>query len=264
MKTDRQTAEDELRELARQQTQIQEERDRVKAEQERELQRQKEEEDRKREQLERLPKTALVVPEDGTRPAGLSTRTAARIMYKDEELFLNKPERYVLSIFVYMDDTRKTTKASNNARSKMTDNEVRRFIDLRNSVLALFYFGLVLEYDAYELEVLEEAIQAARKEHAGIKTEEVRKKKERQTQGLLDWHVLRLTSGLRAVERFCHEHNVPDYLRHCYITDAQTVVRRVAGGRLFDPFADTVQAEEQEKSAFWYLENRKNTFNTIF
>ena len=33
---------------------------------------------------ERLPKTALLIPEDGTCPDGLSTRTAARILYNGE------------------------------------------------------------------------------------------------------------------------------------------------------------------------------------
>lgn len=214
---------------------------------------------------ERLPKTALEVPTDGTRPDGLTTRTAARIKYDGEEYLLTKPERYVLSIFVYMDDTNETTKANNQCKSKMTREEVRRFIDLRNSVFALFFLGCTLSHDAYELELLAEMIQNDQKAHAGRKefTEEERQHA-RQLQGLFDWNVLRIDAQLRAVKRFCQEHDVPDYLRPKDVADAFDVLRRLCGGRLFDPFADTVQADEVEKSALWYLEQRKKTFYTTF
>lgn len=215
---------------------------------------------------EKLPKTALLIPEDGTRPDGLSTRTAARIFYKGEEKILQRPERYILSVFVYAENIEDTTAANNNAKSKMTRAEIQKYIRLRNSVFALFYLGQNLHNDVWTFCELSEMfvrcmtgkIEFANSDDPDAMTEQTRKLKM-----IVDLQLLRLEAQFRAVDKFCETYSLPEFLipqsvttaRHNFKTSAQTV--------LFDEYADTVQAEEIEQMTFDYLVQRQNKFSKM-
>lgn len=215
---------------------------------------------------EKLPKTALLIPEDGTRPDGLSTRTAARILYKGEEKILQRPERYILSVFVYAENIEDTTAANNNAKSKMTRAEIQKYIRLRNSVFALFYLGQNLHNDAWTFCELSEMFLrclSGRFEFANSDDPDAMKEQTRKLKMIVDLQLLRLEAQFRAVDKFCETYSLPEFLipqsvttaRHNFKTSAQTV--------LFDEYADTVQAEEIEQMTFDYLVQRQNKFSKM-
>ena len=214
----------------------------------------------------RLPKTALLIPEDGTRPDGLSTRTAARILYNGEEMILERPERYVLSVFVYAENIEDTTEANNNAKSKMTRAEIQKYIRLRNSVFALFYLGQNLHNDVWTFCELSEMfvrcttgkIEFANSDDPDAMTEQTRKLKM-----IVDLQLLRLEAQFRAVEKFCKTCNLPEFLIPQSVTTARHNFKTTAQTFLFDEYADTVQAEEIEQMTFDYLVQRQNKFSKM-
>ena len=213
---------------------------------------------------ERLPKTALLIPEDGTCPDGLSTRTAARILYNGEEKILKRPERYVLSVFVYAENIDETTDANNNAKSKMTRTEIRRFIELRNTVFALYYLGQNLYNDVWAFRELSELLERFKNgefERTKKDDPEAIQNDTRTLQMLANLQRLRLEAQFRAVDFFCKMFFLPAYLVPGIVTTARHDFKTAAQSVLFDEYADTVQADEIQSMTFEYLVQRRSKFS---
>lgn len=208
---------------------------------------------------ERWPKTALLIPEDGTRPDGLSTKTAARIMYNGKEYFLRRPERYVLSVFVYAENIEDTTAANNNAKSKMTREEIYTYIRLRNSVFALFYLGQNLHNDVWTFCELSEMI--ARLSNREDRETDAMAANIKSLKTISNLQRLRLEAQFRAVDMYCKTYTLPEYLTPGIVAMARFDFKTAVPSTLFDEYANTVQAEEIKQMTFNYLTQRTSKFS---
>ena len=222
-------------------------------------------EDEEKSKPEKLPKTALVIPDDGTRPDGLSTRAAARILYKGTERILQRPERYVLSIFVYCENIDDTTAANNNAKSKMTREEIKKYIFLRNSVFSLYYLGKNLQNEVWTFSALSDLLalfSSGQLENTQAANDpDAIPNATKALQTLFALQRLRLEAEFRAVDFFRRTYSLPEFLVPENVTTARHEFKKMCPAELFDDFADTVQADEIEKMTLDYLVQRRSKFS---
>lgn len=202
------------------------------------------EEEAKERELAKLPRTALVIPKDGTRPDGLTTRTAARIMFDGKEYFLTRAQRYVLNIFVYETDLKKTHKADKAAKAKFGILERSRYIHTRNAFFALYYFGIPVFNDAWSLQTAVGLFQDLPQDDEDTKEN---------VQYFEDMNRLRLEVAFRCVEKFCEVHDFPRYLWPTLLQQARSMYEEACSPCLFDAYEGTINEAIFERMFDDYL-----------
>lgn len=165
-----------------------------------------------------LPKAPFLLYKDGTKPDGLTVPAVARVLYDEQEFFLTRLQRHVLSSFVFADEEKEIFERDKYFKSKFTyDNGRKEYLFTRNAFLTLFEFGTNLLNDVWTLCATVDFYDDGLLE----RTEE----SEKTLRTICDLTRIRIDAELFAVSSFASEVFLPPFLWPVEIQKAQSVYK---------------------------------------
>lgn len=207
-------------------------------------------------------KRPLVLDPDGERPEKLNFRNTAVLDFGGTIYKPNKVERYILDGFVFYntkdeESVKHADETTELAKRNLSFPDFRRFIELRNVELTLYYLDLNLNNDFWlYLQILDMMTEAEQKKD---KTEEEQEAFEN-LRFMQDIQCLRLTKIFEAVDGFLKAHNVPEFLTFGHVLLAKKTFEEKRPKVLFDTLNNSAQAHEFELMFSEYLKKSFEKF----